>query len=174
MVLHATTPQRLAEILRSRSLPPRAVIGIDGAPASGKSTVARQIGPVLNATVIELDLLLNRHEGQYVNSLRLNDLRDSLAAATGPVVVEGICLLQALDAVDVASDELVYVKSMSNWGWDHEEECDVVGDPESRIADLAKRYSSLPAGLEEVIRYHAKYRPQDRATVEYWNSILDP
>jgi len=129
-----------------------------------------------------IDSFLNQHEGQYFKSLRLDGLRNQIAAAQGTVIVEGICLLQVLEAVSVPYDELVYVKRMES-GWTDEEECDVTGDPEARIADLLERQRAfdkaagfelseeLPPGHAEVIRYHAKYRPQDRATVEYWTTL---
>jgi hypothetical protein len=182
-VLHTTTPDQLAALLRSGLRPGRSVIGIDGAGGSGKSTLAEKLGPMLGAQVLSVDAFLNRNEGQYVKSLRLDELRTQLAAARGPTIVEGICLLQVLDALSVTYDQLVYVKLMEGGRWDHAEECDVAGDPKPRIAELLERArefdlamgdepaASLPASLEEVIWYHAKYRPQDRATVEYWTTL---
>lgn len=116
--LRATTPQQLAAILRSPPLSARGLVESTEHRRAASLPWPAYWGPLLNAPVIELDLLLNRPEGQYSTSLRLNELRDRLAAASGPVVVEGICLLQVLDAVDASCDRLVNVKSMSNWGWE--------------------------------------------------------
>jgi len=160
----------------------RFLIGIDGALGSGKSTLADAIAPTLKAEVVSLDLFLNEQQGQYFKSLRLEQLKRRIAGARGPTVVEGVCLLQVLDAISTPYDELVYVKRMDG-GWSDEAECDVPSDPEARIAELLTQMreidqamggepsKALPAGREEVLRYHAKYRPQDRATFEYWTTI---
>jgi hypothetical protein len=178
----STKAEQLAAVLRTRLSNGRTVIGIDGAPASGKSTVAVAVAPMLNATLFSIDNFLNRHEGRYFESLRLKELKSQIGTAQGTVIVEGICLLQALEAISVQHDQLVYVKRMEG-GWSDEEECVITGDPEERIAELLARQqefdqaagftfsTELPPPHAEVIRYHAKYRPQDRATVEYWTTL---
>ncbi len=178
----STKPEQLAAVLRTRLSNRRTVIGIDGAPASGKSTVAEAVAPMLNATVFSIDNFLNRHEGRYFECLRLEELKNQIGVAQRAMIVEGICLLKVLEAISVQHDQLVYVKRMDG-GWSDEEECDVTGDPEGRIAELLARQQDfdraagfqvsdeLPTAWAEVIRYHAKYRPQDRATMEYWTTL---
>src|SRR6266550_4361932 len=109
-VMHATNPEQLAAIIRERALAARSVIGIDGATGSGKSTVAAALGQLLKAEVLSLDSFLNQNEGRFFKSLRLEELTSRLGEAKGTTIVEGVLLLQVLEALSVSCDVLVYVK----------------------------------------------------------------
>src|SRR5690348_10121707 len=120
----ATTPEQLAAIIHGRSFVGPAIIGIDGATASGKSTLSEALGTLLNANVLSLDSFLNQHEGRFFESLRLAELRERLADAKGMTIVEGVLLLRVLEAVSAHSDLLVYVKRVGLAGqWQDEDEC---------------------------------------------------
>lgn len=176
--MRATSPEQLAAIIRDKPLAGRSIVGLDGAAGSGKSTLATALGPRLGADVVSLDSFLNRNEGRFFKGLRLPELRDRLADAKGTTIVEGVLLLQVLEALSVSCDVLVYVKRVGLGGrWEDEEECAIDGDPDTLIAGLLADFKamwpdehSIPALNEEIIRYHAMYRPHERATVEYWRT----
>ena len=88
------------------------MIGVDGRWGSGKSPAAQWLGWQIRAPVIALDLYVT-HDRELL-SWRYEDLSRVLAACATlrrPVIVEGLCLCQALQALDRDPDSLVWVEN---------------------------------------------------------------
>lgn len=118
-----------------------------------------------------------------MSSVRFSDLKRAIAQASGPVIIEGACLLAVLQRVDIRLSQLVYVKRMRDGGWWDEKICDPPDDVESFLAEERKKnqlivefeaeFNALKgsagkdtqlAGLyEDLIRYHRDYRPASKA-----------
>ncbi|RWD64146.1 MAG: hypothetical protein EOS36_10790 [Mesorhizobium sp.] len=148
-----TDPQVLAAEIARREAK---IIGVDGHDGSGKSFLSRQLGMTLDAQVIELDsLLIKKNAGSYLPNLDLGKLTEAVTRESQMTsIVEGVCLLAALESAGIKADVLVYVRSLSaNFGhlW-HEE--DFHG---SRGKDL-----DLPLH-SEIRAYNWKYQPLVRA-----------
>jgi len=160
------------------------LLGIDGMDGAGKTNLATRVGKKLNASVIALDDFIEENKDAYVPILESEDVRSVRANADGPVIVEGVCLLAAIEKIGIPISRLVYVKKIDQYGvWDDEDEC----DPPENIEELLekkrqelKAFRKVEAQLEnaempkdeqvqlsglrkEVIRYHAKYRPLGKA-----------
>src|SRR4051812_25373174 len=115
------------------------LIGIDGLPGAGKSSLASWLAWQLGMKAVHLDLYLTGTGPPP--SWRVDDLRrviEARARLARPVIVEGIMLLDALGAVERTPDFLAYVE--------REEPSD------SRLA-------------EHVVRYLARTKCPERAHV---------
>ena len=165
------------------------VVAIDGVDGSGKSTLARTLAEPARWTVLHLDNYLHRDQGTYVQHLDAERLSKDVRSAAGIVLVEGVCVLAALERIAEPARSHIYVKHLGSYGnWLDEEESCFECTAEQKIAELSQqvalfaKHSKLfesdsshdgaaPAGLTEfraeVIRYHAAYRPFDRATYVY-------
>ena len=177
------SPQALVARLRS-SFPAAATIGVDGIHGSGKTTIARHLYGALGGTLLSLDDFIHKNQGTFLPHLKRGELGNAIEAASQPLVLEGICMLAALEAVQVSPDLLIYVKRLDRYGeWEDEETCDVTIPPDEIIQREAARarpfleaLGELPpaegeSGLdplrEEVIRYHCSYHPTRRAQIVY-------
>lgn len=158
-------------------------IGVDGVDGCGKTTLAKSLAEQLDIPLISLDDYLDKNRGGYLDHLRYEELKRAFHAES-QCIIEGVCLLQALDIVNVAIDALVYVKRMQHGIWADERECDVIiknvevfleAEKELiemfSIGETDQTYSALPKLAEELIRYHASYRPFERATFLYCRDI---
>ena len=153
-------------------------IGVDGVDGCGKTTLAARIAAQLDVPLISLDDFLDKNRGGYLGHLHYEELKREIHAKS-PCVVEGVCLLQALEVAGSEIDALVYVKRMQHGIWADERECDVLEDIEAFIKaerELVEKLlvgeadptnPELPKLAEELIRYHASYRPFEQATFLY-------
>lgn len=150
-------------------------IGVDGVDGSGKSTIARKLAESLGVPYINLDDHLTRNNGNYLDSLRYRDIVQVLAGFQS-FVIDGICLLNVLEKLNLKLDCLVYVKRIRHGYWANESECEVLGDVEDfltrerEMVQLLEGTATPPDTLglaEEVIRYHAIYKPHNKADVIY-------
>jgi len=91
-------------------------------------------------------------------------------------VVEGVCLLSVVEKIDAHVDCLVYVKRTHHGRWADERECEVAGDIEEYLRKereavrLIRGLETAPESLglaEEIIRYHARYKPHHKADFFY-------
>ena len=150
-------------------------ISIDGTDGSGKSTLAEALSTELGSLLIHLDDFVEKGQGVYVSSLDIAELTKALTSAQ-TWILEGVCVLQALEAAGIEQDALVYIKRMSHGQWCDEDELDPQVPIEqhldhlrSELRPFADAYGeSGELGLaEEVVRYHARYRPHRNATLTY-------
>ena len=97
------------------------LIAVDGVHGAGKSTLAQTIGEKLGGRVISLDEgYLDKHTGAYRESIRYEVLQrdiERFKAEERVLVIEGICLLEVLDEVDVSPDVAIYLKRIDQHGF---------------------------------------------------------
>lgn len=168
---------RLAELRLGSG---RLHIGIDGMDGVGKSTLAREMANRLGGTVISLDDYLTKKQNGYVLHIRCDEVKAAVSASQLPILLEGVCLLAVAERCGFDVDALVYVRRLSrNSGIWHEEEICLAQRPADELkqneralrnAFLKTEGSSNIAdddlGLTgELIDYHARWRPVERALV---------
>ena len=163
-----------------------AMLAIDGALGSGKTTLAEALVDSIGGRIVHLDDYVTPDSGAYVANIRQDDLLATLSPGQRPIVVEGVCILHALAMIDTSPDALIYVKHVgSNGIWLDEEECDAPGSPATIIADLDAQVRAFesavadlgrpdPQGLtwlrQEVIWYHHEYGPHSKAEIVFRNT----
>ena len=144
------------------------LIAIDGAHGSGKSTLARTLAQAMNAKLVEADRFLTQQQGSYMPNLDC----ESIARAVDPeqlCILDGICMRQILSSSRLTADVHVYVKRMARWGWADEDDLMFDRPVEDHLERLKKNAAPffddghiVQLGLwEEVIRYHANFRPYE-------------
>ena len=150
-------------------------VAIDGTDGCGKSTLAEELGPLLGAQVIHLDYFVAKGLGAYIRNLDYSRLATHVASSE-LTIVEGICVLEALERVSLAADALVYVKHMSHGYWSDEEELHTDLPVEEHLAQVKANlqpWAEVPGDSgelgvgEEVIRYHVAYKPHEKADIAY-------
>ncbi len=174
----ADSPNAIASDLRKLGARRIAIDGMDG---SGKSTLARTVGLELGAQVFHLDDYVLKNRTAYIANLEVERLKHALSLHAF-FVLEGICVLQALELLSVEADALVYVKRMQHGYWCDEEELNPSGSIEEHLVQLHAMIQPMAKALgesgdlglaEEVIRYHASYRPHERASLVYLRTDAD-
>lgn len=163
-------------------------IGIDGKDGSGKTTLAKELSEQLEIEFICLDDFVEKKKGGYVAFLDIAALNSVLKAKGTPLIVEGVCLLDAAKRMGIKVDAHIYVKRMSAYGiWNDEEECDPSIPPDelvSKLEDDLQKFVGAEAVLgdcegakgeevhlselvKEMVYYHAEYRPARMADYVY-------
>lgn len=183
----ANSPDEIAELLRtSYTHALSGTIAIDGTDGVGKTTLAVALQKTVGGTLVSLDDFVLENHGGFVRYLKTVELKAVLATINCPIIVEGICMLSALERVCHERNVLIYVKRLMSSGYWHDEEmCDPTEPVEELIARRAQEVGSYPrldAELprerlpeddkprltplrEEIIRYHARYRPSRDADI---------
>ena len=138
-----------------------AVIGIDGVLCAGKTYLGAALASKLSVSHYDLDSALERDRGEFINALRLDEVRREIAGRRGKLLVSGLCMLQVMELAKVAVDGLIYVKRMSAWGWP---------DADELVDSMLRRLKGSAGGdalRREIRSYHAGWRPIERAHFEY-------
>lgn len=90
----------------------RFIIAVDGRPGSGKSTLSRWLAWQLGWSAVETDLYIDQ-ESENQPLYFVDELRRAITHRLDrnlPVLVEGIMLLQVLEAIGLPHDYLVCVE----------------------------------------------------------------
>lgn len=154
------------------------IIGVDGTNGARKTTVAGALAMELDLPLISLDNYLQKNQGGFVEHLQYDELLNDIKEHRN-FIVEGVCLLQALEKVNTQLDILLYVKRYHHGLWaDERELCVPLEQVEEFLKEereFAARLSRTtteggPCLLDDIVRYHAKYRPQEYAQYFFrWN-----
>jgi hypothetical protein len=189
-MIESSDLSHIVEILKSSSLK---VLAVDGFPGAGKSTLANFIAEKLNWQHINLDDYIEKHQGQYINSMQNYKIIDLINTQKVPVIIEGLCLLQILQINNIDYDFLIYVKKISLSGnWIDKDEYFSSGDVEKFVTKKRKDYEKISKigamfdrdassdeyvfndVIEEVIRYNDKYSPHMVANIIYSRIDVSP
>jgi len=136
------------------------IIGIDGAPGSGKTNLSYRIGARLQGNVINLDDYLSQNTGRYFRALNFGLLRQKINVRPDILVIEGCCLRQAMDFLEVKIDVSIYCKEISQGTrlWYFGTYFD---------QDLPAAKVGISPIESEVIEYHDQYQPWKEADIIY-------
>jgi hypothetical protein len=146
------------------------VIGIDGMPGAGKTTLSTQITCQIPAKTISTDEYLDKHKGYYSSNISYTNLKDAFnnfVDQNVPVIVfEGVCLLKILDCIDIQPDILIYIKHLDSEGiWKDYRICDSEVSLDEAITSI-NRAENIP-GIgnfdKELAEYHRAYTPIEKS-----------
>ncbi len=94
------------------------VVFVEGGRQAGKTTFSCSLGSKLAATVFSTDTFASLDPAiPYVDGVRLDELTDAIARASGPLIVEGICLADTAARISLNCDVRVYLKVEALAGW---------------------------------------------------------
>jgi len=99
--MHETrNPDEVAQLIRASYAPALSgTIAIDGRDGAGKTSLAIVLQNRLGGTLVSLDDYLVENRGGYVPNLKTGELKATLATAIRPIIIEGVCILAALERV---------------------------------------------------------------------------
>jgi len=149
-------------------------IGVDGIDGCGKTTLAKAVAAQRQRRLFSLDDYLDRDKGGFLKFVDYPRLRADVSAEEA-YVIEGVCLLHALQRAELAIDTLVYVKRRHLGLWADEHELDLT-EPIEDFLQKERELTAMVAGeavtdlglAEEVIRYHYAARPHNNAHIVYF------
>jgi hypothetical protein len=168
--------QTLEEVLAVLSAKGAKRIGVDGTDGAGKSDLATRISAALRIPHLDLDDVLEKNQGGFINHIKYGELRR--AAPEAGFVISGVCLLDVLERAEIAIEALVYVKMYHLGYWSDERELDVMEPLEQFLVAervVLSQIENRPVtdfGLgEEIIKYHYHRRPFNRSDVVFRRNI---
>ena len=156
------SPEALAKLITERRA---RLVAIDGSDGVGKTTLARSIAKLINATAIDLDSYVNKNQGAFVAALRIDELKQTLEAAFllgRPAIVSSICIRDALCRAGYHTDLAIYVEKRSPVGVPQDLDFVYAEDPTEPVQN--EWYGDLH---KELWWYHRNFRPHSNADVIY-------
>jgi hypothetical protein len=160
-------------------------IGIEGVEGAGKSHLAEKLCEALECPQLALEDYLHQNQGGYVDFIDYPALAAAIASLPR-FVLTGLCLREVLDNIDAELDGYVYIKRMDNGIWVDEDQCvfpdgidtaiDLLARSRAMVSDYFDEPRDLsgpvidgeqPEFLQEVMRYHEAYVPQDEADLVF-------
>ena len=152
--------QELIDGLQSKK---RSIIAIDGDAGTGKTNLSCYIGCKLIKNVINLDDFLIPKQDCFVGALLIDRLKQRINILKNPII-EGVCVLEVLEKLGIIDYVLIYCKEISenigNWSSAYRLDIDDEADCQKQI----QQHHGLDI---EIIRYHYKYRPFEKANYIY-------
>ena len=166
------------------------IITIDGVDGSGKTTLASDISKQSSLKHIEIDdIYLVKNQGKYVDAIQYRRLKYDISWSMNnnqKLIIDGICILEILDKINIYPDLKIYVKKITDYNiwhdgikFDYSKNVEVVLKQED---ESLKEFIKIEAELEgkkpeidkikesifhEIMRYHFKYQPNLKSDVIY-------
>lgn len=101
--------KRFPEQLDLAPMRSASIIAIDGDSGAGKSELADELCRKLNGTHIEIDRFLSGNGARYLEQLDKPGLIDRIESSlNSPIILDGILMLDLLDAVGKKADHFVF------------------------------------------------------------------
>ncbi len=148
------------------------LIAIDGVDGSGKSSISKTLALGINATHLALDKFLRQDTGVFVEALDFNRLQIAITEAGSDgnklVIVDGVCVLAALERLKLNPDFLVYVRRRAKSGiYGDDSYFGTDEDAARKRLNLLDHAQGKPYLSLEILDYHRLHRPFDQADVLY-------
>ena len=94
---------------------PTGVIAIDGDLGAGKSIAAEELSKLTQIPVVHVDDFLVPNKGCYVDSIDFSALDESIRKLSSSVIVEGICLLDVLNGLNLTHSKYIYMERVEEY-----------------------------------------------------------
>ncbi|MFC5527742.1 hypothetical protein ACFPPA_18505 [Rhodanobacter ginsengisoli] len=154
------------------------VIGIDGLKYAGKSRLTDRLGAKLGWQVVHADDFIRFGARPYPEILDLPALSAAIQRPSlGPKLLDSILLGTVLDALSLAPAPFIYVRRRNPSGSLYDPGYYEHFDPEQMLAVAAEQYLLAGANPDEpmleceLIQYHQRYDPANRATAVFENVV---
>jgi hypothetical protein len=160
------------------------LISVDGLDGTGKTEIGGAIATLSDGRLIHIDDFLNEQQGQFLDALRINELRHAVDADE-PRVIEGCLVGVVLQKLGREADFKIYVARTGQmitdpqheWCDEHEllfgtgaasdliekEEHYLRRFCESGLFGMDSDNAELPALRKELITYHRSFEPHLKA-----------
>ena len=125
-------------------IPSGGLIAIDGDPGAGKTSLSKQIVSHHPRSIVSLDDYIQGDGKPYMDQLQLAAVERAIDACNGNAIVEGVHLLEALNALGLKPNHLIFCKAIVNGEWQF--------SPLQSITPKARLAST-------VIAYYRAYQP---------------
>jgi len=188
-IKHFDNKEQLVDELKNREICSKnLLIGIDGFLGAGKTYLADDLVEILGTNcvnTIDIDdeeknyyLQKKRSIIKYTNFDKLKNDIINLQRKTS-VIFSSACLLQILKKINISPDIHIYIKKMAKCvgcapdKWIDEDNCTFEGDINKwGKQGLSERLEpvdteQLETTRKEVVRYHQKYKPHEKAEFLY-------
>jgi len=154
----------LAVAVKTHITSPGALIGIEGHSTAGKTTLSTAFAAAIGGAAIATDNYIDRdsNANNYADRIQLEKLRLALTESRRShqaVLIEGICLRDTLQRLELVPQAFIYCKRISQGGlW--------ADDPENYLDDGSPR-SDLSWVDRQSVVYHLLARPLENADLVY-------
>lgn len=171
-----TTMNDLLAVLHPRMAnEKRAIVMVDGYNFTGKSSAARSMAAQLVATLVECDKFVRNGRKTYPESLDLEAIHTVIRRTlhgTGPIIIDSVLALDVAARLHVNPTVHVYVRHSWPTGvythhdvlYSSHSEADLLGK-ENELCRAAGISDEEPILSRELISYHFRHLPQERATM---------
>jgi hypothetical protein len=143
------------------------IIAIDGFMSSGKTILVKFLSNKLNYPYMDLDCYCNKDFGIYVQSLRMNDVRQFIDEKNANLFIAGVCILDVLDALGLSPNLCIHVKRCGPSGWYEGDYADEVDLPSQNLAKSIGMSQSNIALEMEIESYHRNRTPDLLANIVF-------
>ncbi len=167
------------------------LLSIDGKDGCGKSTLADFLSKDTGFIHINLDedKYLKKNQGKYIDFIKYDILQDDLISLLKNdeiIIVDGICVLNIIDKINLNPEFKIYVKKLlshDNWydgrNFNYSISVnEIINEKEKTLKNFIKMESKLEGKsyekykyqesiCHEIIRYHHEYKPDLNAHVIY-------
>jgi len=92
----------------------KGIIAIDGDLGCGKTKLANELSEKIQIPVLHVDDFLIPNTGRFLDSIKYFDLKKNLKEAGSRVIIEGICLLDVLDKINVKYSKYLFIERKEN------------------------------------------------------------
>lgn len=179
--------KNIQDVIKTIAINNPKIIGVDGINGAGKSCFTGILSSCIDYFYISLDDYVQNNMGGFANYINIPLLRHNLCGHKN-IIIEGVCLLDALINADISADMIIYIKRVkgipTKYEWEDAEELEYAGDVEELIAkedatqmffdqsavefdgkEIPKEKSEISALAKEIYRYHARVKPQRIADI---------
>ena len=161
MILNAEN--ELISALTNSFLDSESIISIDGVDGVGKTLLSTKIAKELCLSSIELDDFVQENQDGFIDYIDYDRLLDKIIS-NKPVVIEGICVLQILNKIQIKPDVSVYIKVVDRYGFCNGQIKYFPPDKSAEEVINERKSKGFSVGYEvDVIRYHYSFIPHENS-----------